>query len=74
MTANVDHPALFRPLRRVQSDRLIRPVAHLAVFNAVIRFHLRPYRIPMDILREKHSAVLGMVTKLLGELRFTLES
>ena len=31
------------------------------------RFHLRPYRIPMDTLRQKHSAVLDLVTTLLGE-------
>lgn len=31
------------------------------------RFHLRPYRIPMDTLRVKHSAVLDLVTTLLGE-------
>lgn len=31
------------------------------------RFHLRPYRIPMDTLRTKHSAVLDLVTTLLGE-------
>ncbi|CAM9096241.1 unnamed protein product [Ectocarpus sp. 6 AP-2014] len=31
-----------------------------------LEFHLRPYRIPMDTLRVKHSAVLDLVTTLLG--------
>lgn len=35
--------------------------------KGTLEFALRPYRIPLDILREKHGPVLGMVTKILGE-------
>lgn len=35
--------------------------------KGTIEYALRPYRIPTDVLREEHGAVLGMVTKLLGE-------
>lgn len=36
--------------------------------STIRRFHLRPHRIPMDTLRVKHSAVLDLVTTLLGEV------
>lgn len=38
-----------------------------AGYKATLEFALRPYRIPPDTLREKHEAVLGMVTIFLGE-------
>ena len=36
-------------------------------YKGTLEFALRPYRIPPDTLREKHEAVLGMVTIFLGE-------
>lgn len=38
--------------------------------QGTLEFALRPYRIPAEVLREKHEAVLGMITIFLGELEF----
>lgn len=38
-----------------------------AGYKGTLEFALRQYRIPPDTLREKHEAVLGMVTIFLGE-------
>lgn len=43
------------------------PLESTGKLKGTIEYALRPYRIPMDVLREEHGAVLGMVTKLLGE-------
>lgn len=37
------------------------------VAQGTLEFALRPYRIPAEQLREKHEAVLGMITIFLGE-------
>ncbi|CBJ25933.1 hypothetical protein Esi_0017_0154 [Ectocarpus siliculosus] len=34
--------------------------------KGTLEFALRPYRIPAEVLREKHEAVLGMITIFLG--------
>eukprot|EP00752_Nemacystus_decipiens_P018246 g16374.t1 len=34
--------------------------------KGTLEFALRPYRIPADVVREKHEAVLGMITIFLG--------
>lgn len=35
--------------------------------KGTLEFALRPYRISQEKLREMHGAVLGMITKILGE-------
>lgn len=47
--------------------RVLCAYRHYPRWPPGLRFHLRPYRIPMDTLRVKHSAVLDLVTTLLGE-------
>lgn len=42
-------------------------VAFAVCAQGTLEFALRPYRIPAEILREKHEAVLGMITIFLGE-------
>lgn len=50
-----------------EEEHLTNSFVPMASCCVASRFHLRPYRVPMDTLRVKHSAVLGMVTKLLGK-------
>lgn len=51
-------PASTKPSNGQQKAR--------AAYKGTLEFALRPYRIPPDTLREKHEAVLGMVTIFLG--------
>ncbi|CAM9566090.1 unnamed protein product [Pylaiella littoralis] len=49
-----------------RSPEQTTPVKACPARKDTLEFHLRPYRIPMDTLRLKHSAVLDLVTTLLG--------
>lgn len=56
------------PLR--ESEEAIPPTTQerpLARAKHTIEYALRPYRIPLDTLREEHGAVLEVITKMVGE-------
>lgn len=57
-------------------DKLVKEVSYVEEeaeeargrkIKPTLEFLLRPNRIDMDTLRREHTAILGMVTKLLGE-------